>query len=191
MAGIFDFHAHIYPEKIAAKATGSVSEYYGLPVACDGTVRDLVARCCPLGVRRMLVHSTATKAEQVRSINDFIIESCRGQEGFVGFGTLHRDQADIEAEIDRIARAGLRGIKLHPEFQCFAIDDSSMDPIYAAAQGTLPVLMHMGDERGDSSSPARLAAVLDRFPRLVVVAAHLGGYRMWGEAARLLSGRDL
>jgi uncharacterized protein len=191
MYGIFDFHAHVYPDKIAAKAVASVAEFYDLPVVCPGVVPDLLARCAPLGVRGCLVHSAATKPEQVRSANDFIMASCRRYPELVGFGALHRGQGDLEEEFERIVRGGLKGIKLHAEFQGFAIDDEDMAPIYRLAEGRLPILMHMGDEKRDSSSPARLLRVLDRFPGLTVIAAHLGGYRMWKEAAALLSGTGI
>ena len=78
---------------------------------------------------------------------------------------------------------GLRGIKLHPDFQKFNIDDERAFPIYEAAEGRLPILFHTGDDRYDFSSPKRLARILERFPKLVAIAAHLGGYRDWVDAA--------
>ena len=66
-----------------------------------------------------------------------------------------------------------------------------MMPLYRVVEGRLPILMHMGDQNKDSSHPAKLAAVLDRFPSLTVIAAHLGGYQMWDQAIQLLTGRDI
>ena len=51
---------------------------------------------------------------------------------------------------------GLRGIKIHPDFQKLAIDDeSAIDTYKAIARRGLPVLFHMGDNRYDFSSPER------------------------------------
>ena len=41
------------------------------------------------------------------------------------------------------------------------------------------------------SCPYKLAALLDRFPRLRCVAAHLGGYRQWEHSLKALVGRDV
>jgi hypothetical protein len=49
----------------------------------------------------------------------------------------------------------------------------------------------MGDQNQDSSSPLRLKHILERFPKLVVIAAHLGGYQMWDESLKYLVGGNL
>ena len=50
----------------------------------------------------------------------------------------------------------------------------------------LPVLLHTGDHRFDYSNPRRVARVLERFPNLTVLGAHLGGWSVWEEAERVL-----
>ena len=80
---------------------------------------------------------------------------------------------------------GLKGIKLHPDFQHFNIDAPEAFPIYEAAEGRLPILIHMGDGRYEYSRPCRLLNVVKQFPKLVVIAAHLGGYQRWDEAEAL------
>ena len=52
-------------------------------------------------------------------------------------------------------------------------------------------MIHSGDYRYEYSKPERLARVLDRFPELTVIAAHFGGWSVWGEAAKILSGRGV
>ena len=42
--------------------------------------------------------------------------------------------------------------------------------------------MHMGDPHQTYSQPQRLAKVLKEFPKLRVIAAHLGGWERWEEA---------
>ena len=53
---IFDFHAHIYPEKIARKAVQSVGHFYGIEMDCDGTARTLVEKGKESGVSLSLIH---------------------------------------------------------------------------------------------------------------------------------------
>lgn len=189
--GIIDSHAHIFPEKIAEKAVESIGNYYGLDMSSSGTAEDLLETGNKINVYKYVVHSTATRAEQVKPINDFIAEMQEKYHCFIGLGTLHPELPDIDSEVDRIIELGLNGIKLHPDFQEFNIDDESMLPIYRAVEGRLPVLMHTGDEVKTSSRPKRLARVLDMFPDLTVIAAHLGGYQMWDESLEYLVGRNL
>jgi len=188
---IIDIHAHVFPDKIAEKAVQSIGGYYGLTMRGPGTVEGLLASGHSHGVVNYVINSTATRPDQVRAINEFISETCNRDDRLIGFGTLHPDLEELAAEFERFPSLGLRGVKLHPDFQHFDIDDPAMLPIYALAEGRLPVLIHMGDVNSDASSPVRLARILDRFPDLIVIAAHLGGYQMWDESLRLLAGRNL
>jgi len=188
---IIDFHAHVFPEKIVDKALVSISEFYGIKMTGGGTAVDLLESGSKVNVDKYVIHSTATKAEQVAAVNQFIKKVKDSSDKFIGFGTLHPDFENMEDEFEKIRSFGLKGIKLHPEFQSFAIDDPSMMKIYSLCEGKLPILMHMGDDRGDSSSPARLVRVIEKFPRLVFIAAHLGGYRMWKESCELLAGKNI
>lgn len=179
---IFNMHTHIFPEKIADKAVEAIGAFYDLSMDIRGTAESLIEDGKTIGVERYLVCSTATTTHQVESINNFVAKEVALHPEFVGFGSLHPDFPDITKEIERMETLGLRGIKLHPDFQKFNIDDESAFPIYEAAEGRFPILFHTGDDRYEFSHPHRLMRVLDRFPKLVVIAAHLGGYLRWDEA---------
>jgi predicted TIM-barrel fold metal-dependent hydrolase len=184
---IIDFHVHIFPEKIAEKATRNIGAFYGIPMCHNGTVPNLLELGTKAGIDRFLVHSTATKPEQVQSINDFVSgEVQKHPDRLIGFGTLHPGMEGAPAEIDRMIRCGLQGVKLHPDFQLFNADDRSMYPIYEELSGQLPVLVHAGDNRYDYSSPLRIDQVARDFPNLTIIAAHLGGYTRWDEAYDVL-----
>ncbi len=188
---IIDAHAHIYPEKIAKKATKTIGNYYDVPIYGEGTVKDLLNSGKKINVYKYIVHSSATKVEQVSSINDFIWQTISENESLIGFGTLHPGLDDVEYEVNRIINLGLKGVKLHPDFQNFNIDDNSMLPIYSALEGKLPVLIHMGDENRTSSSPERLSVIIEKFPNLTIIAAHLGGYQMWDDSLKYLVGKNI
>ncbi|HNZ26829.1 MAG TPA: amidohydrolase family protein [Spirochaetota bacterium] len=188
---IIDVHAHVFPEKTAEKAVASIGDYYSLPMAGLGTVRDLIDSGSKIGVSRYVINSSAVRPDLVVTINNFITGETRNNADLVGFGTLHPDFDDIEAEFDRIVGLGVKGIKLHPEFQNFNIDDAKMFWIYKTIEGKAPLLIHMGDANKDSSSPKRLRSILDKFPDLVVIAAHFGGYQMWKESQEYLIGSNI
>ncbi len=162
-ARIIDSHCHIFPEKIAAKATSAIGDFYGIPMDEVGSAARLLSEMDRAGVDLALVCSTATKPEQVSSINRFIHDAADAAGGrFYGFGTLHQDMTDEEIgdELDRIEALGLHGIKLHSDFQKFCIDDGRMIPVYRElARRGLPVLFHMGDERTAYSASRRIQRV--------------------------------
>ena len=182
---IIDAHAHIYPEKIAAKATDTIGVFYDIKMEMPaGTAEQLIKDGGKAGITRYVVHSVATTAHQVRSINEFIRRECEAHPEFIGFITLHQDlsEEEILAEIDFALENNLKGIKLHPDFQKFNIDDESAERFYSAAEGKLPILLHMGDDRYEFSKPARLAKMAKKYPKVNFIAAHFGGYRCWSDA---------
>ena len=180
---ITDSHAHIFPQKIALKASGATGEFYGVEMHHDGMAHTLSEKLREAGISRALVCSPATTPHQVESINDFIAEKCKKYPEFFGVATLHPDTADSAKEIERIEALGLHGVKYHPDFQRFAIDDEKMFPTYALLERKkIPVLFHTGDKRYDFSGPRRLIRVLEKFPDIKCIAAHFGGYSEWEHA---------
>ncbi len=189
---IIDIHTHIYPDKIARKATESVRDFYQLE-GCqqmDGTVDMLLQRGTAAGISQYVVLPVSNAANRVRSINSFILEQTQQHDNFVGFGTLHADMDGLMDETEWIVNNGLHGIKMHPDSQRFSIDDPRLFPVYDALQGKLPFLLHMGDQRYNFSHPVRLRRILDTFPKLEVIAAHFGGYSMFHTARELLQDTD-
>lgn len=186
---IVDFHAHIFPDKVAEKASRSIGSYYNIPMMYDGTVYNLLQSGSKINTKKYVVHSTATRPDQVRAINQFISDQCKIYTNFIGFGTLHPDMDNFGSEIDFILNHGLKGIKLHPEFQKFSLDSKRVIQMVKFIDD-LPLLMHMGDEHTDTSSPRRLAALIDSCPKTKVVAAHFGGYQAWDESVKHLIGRE-
>ena len=54
---------------------------------------------------------------------------------------------------------GFKGIKLHPDFQKFNVDDEIAEKFYKLASNKLPILLHMGDDRYEYSIPAKLVNI--------------------------------
>ncbi len=177
---IIDFHTHIYPEPIARKAAQSIRDFYQIQdVKLDGTAQQLLTLGKNAGIDKFVTLPVAVNPTQVSHINDFIVGQVSQHPEFIGFGTVHAAMEDPTDEVRRIMHLGLRGLKMHPDFQLFIIDDPRLFPVYELIQGKLPVVYHMGDPRYDFSHPKRLKHVLELFPKLQVVAAHFGGYSMY------------
>jgi predicted TIM-barrel fold metal-dependent hydrolase len=190
---IIDIHTHIWPDAVAEKAVNALITEGMLTPFYDGTVKGLVADMDRTGVTASVIQPVATKPGQVASINNWAA-SVRS-ERIVPFGAMHPDLEDAAAEIDRMAGLGLRGFKLHPEHQAFAPDEQRLAPIYEAALAhDMTILFHAGADEVHSTlhgTPESFAAVLEGFPGLRIVLAHLGGYRVWNRVAELLVGRDV
>lgn len=188
---IIDIHTHIYPDEIAQKATDSVRDFYGIDGGgMDGTVYSLLTRGKQAGISRFVVLPVAIRPDRVQGINDFIVSQLPQHPEFIGFGTVHAGMENLNDEVQRIMDLGLRGIKMHPDSQRFAIDDPRLFDMYEAVRGKIPVMLHMGDARYDYSHPIKLRKILDMFPGLQAIAAHFGGYSMQQTAYELLKDTD-
>lgn len=183
---IIDFHTHIYPDKIAVKGSQSICDFYGLEYHYTGSADVLLNEGKKAGISEFLLLPVAVKAEYVRHINEFTAQEVNEHKEFHGFGTVHADMEDITFEIETIKRLGLKGIKIHPDTQGFAIDDKRLYPMYDAIQGKMPIVVHCGDPRYEYSRPEKLRKVLDDFPNLQAVGAHLGGWSMFDKAFEYL-----
>ncbi|MDD6146967.1 MAG: amidohydrolase family protein [Oscillospiraceae bacterium] len=186
---IIDCHCHIYPDSIADRAVEGIKNFYDLDMAYDGRYHTLVASGNQISVKHYIIFSVATTPHQVHSINRFIADTVRQSGGLMtGLGTLHPDSDEIGEGIAEIKRLGLKGVKLHPDFQRFRVDDKKCFPIYEMCQAeNLPVLLHTGDSRYAFSNPENVRPILEAFPKLTVIGAHFGGWSCWKEACRALS----
>lgn len=192
---LIDFHTHIFPEKIASRAIQNLSLRAGGAVPYyDGTKEGLLACMREKNIDKSVVLSIATNPGQMRSVNDFAASVNGGS--LISFGSVHPDAPDALDELQRICDLGMKGIKLHPDYQEFYGDDPKMWPIYEkAAKLGLIVVFHTGVDIGlyppVYMTPRRLANALAPLEGAVVVAAHFGGYMMWEEAIECIAGRDI
>ncbi|MFP5221482.1 MAG: amidohydrolase family protein [Acidobacteriota bacterium] len=189
-----DIHTHAFHPKIAAKVLKQLTDHYGITPVGTGRVEDLLERLDAAGIERAAVHAAATAPAQVVPANNWSIELARAEPRLIPFGTIHPGFKDFEAEFSRLERAGIRGIKIHADFQGFRLDDPALRPVLEAMQGRFTALFHVGDRlppHENPSCPAKLKAIRKDFPGLCIIAAHLGGYLHWAEALEHLAGTDV
>ena len=184
---IIDSHAHIFPDKIAQKASESIGMFYNMPMLYDGTSDMLLSQGQKAGVGYFVVSSVATSPVQVQSINNFIIKETNKNKNYIGLATMHPDFPDISGEVDRIISAGLKGMKIHSDFQMINVDSADTYRIFEVIEGRLPLLVHAGDCRHDYSSPKRIKRVIKDFPKLTIIAAHFGGWSVWDDGIKHLA----
>ncbi len=184
---IIDVHNHVFPDKVALRGAESIRDYYELPLRGDGTLATVLESASRYHVRHLVLCSAALRPEKVHTANAFVAGLRSLDPRLVALGTTHAEVEDQEAVFREIEELGLSGVKLHPEFQGFAIDDARLFPAYReAARLKIPVLFHVGDPKSDLSSPRKVYRVMEKVPELVVIAAHMGGYRAKEEAECLV-----
>lgn len=187
---IIDCHTHIFPEKIADKAVDNISKFYSLDMSYGGISEDLRKKGQKNGVKKYVIMSVATTPKQVQDINNFLAAEQNKHEEFYAFMTLHPEMENLEAEFERGLSLGLNGVKIHSDFQNFNLDSEKSLHLFKTVGNRCPIYVHLGDERKDTSSPIRMAKVLDECPECTIIGAHLGGYMMWDLAQEYLYGRD-
>jgi hypothetical protein len=109
---------------------------------------------------------------------------------------MHPDFDGYRDEILRMKELGIKGVKFQPSFQKFYPDEEKMFPVYEEIiKSGMIILFHAGDEikpvQTIYSTPPRLAKILDTFDSATIIAAHLGGYRLWDQVEEFLLGRDI
>ncbi|KPK85361.1 MAG: hypothetical protein AMJ81_03720 [Phycisphaerae bacterium SM23_33] len=189
---VIDAHTHAFPDELAARAMPALEAEADWKAFLDGRLSSLLQSMDAAGVDVSVVCTIATKPDQA----DGILRWCDDirSDRIAPFPSIHPDTPDPAGWLRRAAEAGFAGIKLHPMYQAFAIDEPRMTPIYAAcAQLGLAVQMHCGRDVAfppddDRAEPARTRRVLDATPDLEFIATHMGGWRMWEESDRLLVG---
>ena len=186
-----DIHTHAFHPKIAHKAVDHLNNFYSLTCSGDGTIANLLERESEAGLEKCVVLCAATAPAQVIPANNYAISLQREHpDQVIAFGTVHPGYDNWESELARIKAAGIRGIKLHPDFQSFWLDDPRLLPIFEAAQKDFVFEIHIGDRTSPEKNPScpyKLASILRQFPGMRVIAAHFGGYRMWSHALEVFS----
>ena len=106
--------------------------------------------------------------------NDFIADAARAHpDRLVGFCRLDPNFGERAVkELERCVKGlGLKGVKLHPSSQGFALDDPVLLEILAAAEGFgMPVVLDTGKKESPPSSVATLA---EMFQSLTIIMAHI------------------
>ena len=197
---LIDMHTHFFNDHAAAKILAHLAACSGFVPCTNGTVTDTWRILEENGYTYGVGMPIATYPHQQQKINDFAARvngSCGGH--IVCFGTVHPAAEDMEAELHRIKALGLLAVKFHRHYQEIYIDDPRIERLIRVATSLdLPLLFHAGDDPGLPppiyAPPERIAKLLDRLedlPHMRLIAAHLGGYRMWDDVERYLIGRNV
>jgi predicted TIM-barrel fold metal-dependent hydrolase len=204
---LIDCHTHAFVDKIADKAVKQLINYYRIPTNFGGRLTDLLTAANQASLDALVLLVAATRPEQVKPANDWILklaatpaEKLRESlflpriPRIIPFGTYHPDDPNWEAELHRLKAAGIKGLKLHPEFQGIDLANPALNAFFEEVGENFVILVHVGDPKvspDNLSTPQKIRQIGRNFPKLRLIAAHLGGYCFWKEALEDLAGTNV
>ncbi|HET6442939.1 MAG TPA: amidohydrolase family protein, partial [candidate division Zixibacteria bacterium] len=193
---IIDIHTHIFPDALAESAISYLENEADTKAFLDGTEADLRKSMQEAGIRLSVQQPVATKPSQVRRINEWAKKFVDVNNGILSFGGMHPGCDDLAGEMKRMKEQGFKGFKLHPEYQKFYPDDPDVFHMYEAAmENDMIVFFHTGEDIGVKppyfSTPDRMSRLLETFPYLKLVYAHMGGWMLWDDVERLIIGKEV
>ncbi len=186
---ITDFHTHIFADSLAPRARAALEESAaGLYKPFhDMTLKGLIESMDEAGIHRSVVLPVITKRSQTEKVCEWAasIQS----ERITSFGGIFPLGEDYREQIDFVCSLGLKGIKLHAEYQNFVLDDERMLKVYDYAfEKGLIVVHHAGFDPAFpapfKTSPKQFARVIGELKGGEMIAAHLGGQRQWDDVER-------
>lgn len=192
--GIVDFHTHAFPDALADRAMRQLHSEADVQSFLDGKLSSLLDSMARNNIAKSVLCCIATRPNQFEPILDW----CRQirSDRIVPFPSVHPEDPQAVRHIEQIAEAGFKGIKLHPYYQDFFLDDPSLWPLYEVVSSAgLLLTVHTGFdiafERIERASPRQVLDVIGRFSELKLITTHFGGWQQWDEVERLLIGKPV
>lgn len=192
---IIDFHTHCFSDLLAPKAMANLAKNSLYPPHFDGTLNGLKNSMKEAKIDYSIVLNIATNPHQTTKVNDWAISTV-GINGIIPFGSINPFYDDFKSEIQRLKENGVVGIKFHPDYQDYFVDDKIAYPLYEEiAKNDMIMSFHCGHDlvlREPYHCTSEMFSHLVRdFPGAKLVGAHLGGQGLWNEVFEFLAGTDV
>ncbi|MBN2512223.1 MAG: amidohydrolase family protein [Sedimentisphaerales bacterium] len=194
MRPVIDFHTHAFPDAVAEKAMTTMEAEADWKAVLDGRLSSLIASMDRAGVQTSVLCNIATRPKQYEPILEWSkqIRSPR----IVPFPSVHPADPDAVRKVEQVAEAGFIGMKFHPYYQEFDLDEPRMMPIYKAlSRHQLITMIHTGFDIAyewiDRAGPQRILKVLERVPELKLITTHVGSWQQWDQVERYLLGKPI
>lgn len=191
---VIDFHTHAFPDQVAARAVPALEHAGQVKAFLDGRIASLLDSMDNAGVAQSVLCSIATKPGQFDAILNWSADI--RSDRIIPFLSVHPADPEALDRLSRVRAEGFKGIKLHPYYQEFLLDEERMWPYYErVCREGLIMVMHTGFDigfpRDRIAEPARIARVIERLPDLKLITTHLGAWDEWNAVEELLIGRPL
>lgn len=198
---VIDFHTHIFPDELAASAIASLERESNLKANNTGTLKSLKNSMEQCGVDYSVVLPVMTKPGQFETVNTFA-KAINQKDGILSLGGIHPENDNITDKLEYIKNSGLKGIKLHPDFQGsrFIDDPAYIHIIKECIRLDLCTVIHAGMDVGRPipihCPPDRAYIMLNEVLKdckkdSKIVLAHMGGMLQWDLVEKFLVGQNV
>ena len=191
---IIDFHTHIFPDKIADKTISHLAEVCREKPHTNGKKEGLLQSMGEAEISCSVILPVVTNPSQFASICRFA-ETFQ-EEPLISFGGIHPDSTDYKEELRQIKSLGMKGIKLHPDYQNTYFNDIRYKRILSyASELDLIVSVHAGLDplcpEDIHCTPKMALEVIREVQPTKLVLAHMGGNALYDESETYLMGEDV
>lgn len=193
---IIDFHTHTFPDKVAVKAVPKLEKSASIRAFTDGTARGLTGSMEEAGIDISVIVPVVTNPVKAEEINEYAAKTNEAHKNIISFGGIHPDTESYKAVIKKAKALGLKGIKLHPEFQDTDFDDirykrilsfneelGLITLVHAGFDGSFPGSMHCGVKN--------ILNVIEKIRPERLVLAHMGGCNIWKDIKKYIAGANV
>lgn len=184
---IVDSHVHLHPNaEVGKMVVEMIKENYGVDYYSYGTPEDYLGDMKKSGIDKAVMVSFAPD-NQLKNNNFWTVAITRPGKNlpakypmlipFISVSPTMTGRKPVE-ELEHKYKWGMKGLKIHPIVQNFSPDDERMWPVYEwMEKHKLPVTAHSGfniDDKSTFGEPIRWLSVLENFPELKLILAHMG-----------------
>ncbi|MGO2051446.1 amidohydrolase family protein [Glutamicibacter sp. 287] len=195
--GLADIHVHFLPEPMLEKVWAYFDEAeqrYGRcwPITYRMAEDARIQRLREIGLAAIPALSYAHKAGMASWLNDWAARFAERVDGALHCATFYPEPG-VGSYVRQAIDAGAQLFKIHIQVGGFAPHDALLDEAWEVLeQSRIPVVIHAGSAplSGSYTGPQNVRILLEKYPDLVLVIAHMGmpEYHEFADLAEAFSG---
>ena len=191
---IIDAHVHLFTQKIIANVSTKSEMAAKLHLQTDEAAKRIGTAALGKALGRAGVHPAlmlpTASADGVSKVNRAAMATAADCDYLITAGTLHPECKDLKAEIAALHSAGIRAIKLCSFSQGFILDAPATMAMFAQIEAFnrkhshhffvvldtfYKAAVYFGTDPRCTTDPAALNRLVQTFPGVTFVGAHMGG----------------
>ncbi|MCW2797285.1 amidohydrolase family protein [Nocardioides sp.] len=181
LPGLFDVHVHFLPENIQRRVYAQFDNAgpkigREWPIRYRGSHEERVQQLRALGVRRFSALPYAHRPGIATYLNNWARGFAADVPESLWSATFY-PEPDAATYVAELVAEGVEVFKVHVQVGEFHLDDPLLDPVWGVLEDTgTPIVIHAGSGPvgNEFTGPDPLRRVLERFPRVAAIVAHLG-----------------
>lgn len=181
LPGVIDVHTHFMPKPVMDKVWryfDSAGPLVGRewPIAYRTAESERLSTLRQFGVRRFTALVYPHKPQMAAWLNQWALQFSRSTPDCLVTATFY-PEPDAADYVDEAISNGAQVFKAHVQVGRYEPNDALLDPVWGAIEDAgIPVVIHCGSgpAPGEHTGPEPIKALLQRYPRLRLIVAHMG-----------------